>query len=459
MRRRRDQHVTGQTRRRALSRRTFLGGAAATLALPFLEAMRPTLVRAAGVDGVAEEAPRRLLFYYVPNGIHMPAWTPVAEGAGYDLPPILASLAPVHDQVSVLTGLGNKPAIDLVAGDHARGTGAFLTCVLPRKSEGENIVNGKSVDQFAAEAIGSATLFPSLQLGTVNSVAIGTCDSGYSCTYSRNISWAGPSQPLPKISNPRVLFDRLFAGMDPTLTTAELGRRRRLRTSVLDYAAEDAKRLQALVGASDRAKLEEYLTSVREVETLIEASSVVPKCEVPGQPGEDLPFPALVEAMHELMVLAFQCDLTRVASFMFGDAGSNRGFEHLGISGAHHQISHHQGDPENLAKLQAIDTWEVEQLSNLLQRMQGVTEGEASLLDNSLVYWSSEIEDGDAHRHTNLPILLAGRAGGLVDAGRHIVYGAEEPVADLYITLLSTVGVGVDSFGDDGTGPLAGVLV
>lgn len=461
MKRQQRDHLSQQPRqpssRRRLSRRTFLGGAGAAIALPWLEAMLPgvrRMARAAGDD----ERPRRLLFYFVPNGIHMPAWTPTADGPGFDLPPILAALEPVRSRVSIISGLGNRPAIVPVAGDHARGTGSFLTCVTPTKSDGADIFNSISVDQVAARAKGADTPYPSLQVGTTTGTNVGTCDSGYACAYSRNISWAGPSTPLPKLSSPRVLFDRLFAGADPGATLEERERRTRLRKSVLDYGRQDAKRLQTRLGSSDRAKLDEYLTSVRALENLIDSLTGGPVCEAPPRPGSDLEFPALVKAMHELMVVAMQCDQTRIISFMLGDGGSNRSFPFIDVKGAHHSISHHQNDPQNLADIEAINTWEVAQLANLLERMDSIQEVGGSMLDNSLVFWSSEIEDGNAHRHTNLPVLLAGSAGGRFHAGSHVRLAEERPLADLYIAMLEAFGVSVESFGSDGTHALPGLL-
>ncbi len=452
MRRRRD-HITGQRRGRALSRRTFLGGLGAALSLPWLEAMAP--VGRALADTPA--APNRLLFYFVPNGLHMEAFTPKQTGTGYDLTPILAPLAAHQSKLNVLSGLANVNAIVPVAGDHARGTGSFLTCVTPVKSEGADVFNGKSVDQVAAEAIGDATLFPSLQLGTVNAISIGSCDSGYSCAYSRNISWAGPSTPLPKISKPQVLFDRLFGGMDPAATEEEIARRRLLRTSVLDNALEDAVRLQALLGKGDQLKVGEYLESVYEVEQLIQQAAEAPACAVPTAPGAELDTPALLQSMSDLMAIALTCDMTRVITFMLGDGGSNRSYDFIGVPGAHHEISHHQNDPGNWEKLTTIDIWETEQLAYLLDRLDAVDEGDGTLLDHSAVFWSSEIEDGNSHAHKNLPVLLAGGASGQIPTGRHLVYEDEEPMADLFVSLLETVGVEVDTFGADGTGPLAGL--
>ena len=443
------------SRRFTLSRRAFLGGAAAMIGLPYLEAMWP-----GGRNGavLASEGPRatRLLYYYVPNGMHMASWTPATTGADFALTPILSPLAPVRDDISVLTNVSNRNAIDSVAGDHARGTGSFLTARLPRRSEGDDIENGISVDQVAASAVGGEDRFASLQLGMEGGLSIGSCDSGYSCAYSRNISWAGPATPLPKMTSPTVVFDRLFGGVDPELTQLEIARRRQYRRSVLDYAMDDAARLQTRLGATDRAKVDEYLTAVRELELRIDRLAT-DACGTDVTVPENwlVDIPAYSRIMNELMVLALQCEMTHVVSFMLGNGGSNRSYDFIGVSGFHHEISHHQNRPENFEKLEAIDTWEVEQLSHLLQRMKSVENPDGTtLLDDSLVFFSSEIEDGNAHRHTNLPIVLAGGGGGTIAQGRHLRFEPERPIADLFITMLGAVGVDVESFGGDGTAPI-----
>ena len=431
----------------SLTRRTFLAGAGATIALPFLES----------AAWAQEAAGKRLLFYYVPNGIHMPAWTPSAAGRPYELTPILQSLAPVKDKLLVLTGLANPPARPDGPGDHAAGTGSFLTCTHVFKTEGADIQNGISVDQVAAATVGAQTSFPSVQLGVDGGGSVGNCDSGYSCAYSRNISWAGPTTPLPKAVNPQLVFDRLFAGFDSRSTAEERAKRTRYRASILDYASGRARTLQARLGARDRAKLDEYLTSVRALEVRI-AESDTAQCIAEDRPDRDVPFQEHARLMSDLMVLAFQCDQTRIVSFMLGNAGSGRAFPFLGVNGAHHEISHHQNQQENFDQLQIIDTWEVEQLAYLLQAMDAVDEGNGTtLLDNTLVFFSSEIEDGNAHRHSNLPVLLAGGGALGVDSGRHVVYRDNEPIANLFVSMLQLSGVPAATFGDNGTGPLPGL--
>lgn len=431
-----------------ISRRTLLRGAGAAIGLPMLEAMVPSTARAQSAA-----APKRLLFYYVPCGIHMPAWTPSNEGAGYDLKTILSPLESLKDQVLVLSGLENRNARPDGPGDHASGTGAFLTCAHPFKTSGANIRNGISVDQVAANAIGSETLFASLQLGSDGGAGTGNCDSGYSCAYARNISWASETQPLPKETNPRALFDRLFGGTDPLATLEQQRRRRLYRRSVLDFVKQDAATLKTKLGRTDNRKMDEYLTSIREIEMRIEMEGLEPVCAAERPDGSD-DIRARVRNMTDLMVLAFQCDFTRITTFMLGNAGHNRSFSFIGVPEQHHDLSHHQNDQQKFAKLTDIGRWEVEQLAMLLTKMKAIEEPGGTMLDNSLVFFSSEISDGNRHNHDDLPVLLAGGGGGAVRSGRHVRYD-RTPIANLFRSMLGSVGVDGSNFGEDGTGPLA----
>jgi len=438
---------------RKSSRRAFLGGAGAVLALPWLESAFPARARA------QNKPPVRFLGYYVPNGIRMSDWTPTAEGVGYALPKILASLAPLQDQVSVLTGLANKPAKPDGPGDHASGTAAFLTVAHPFKTEGADIANGISLDQQLAATLGGDTTLRSLQLGIDGGSNAGGCDSGYSCAYTSNVSWTGPATPLPKLTDPRTAFDRLFAGLDPRASQAEITARLRRNKSLLDYVLADAQSLGMRLGSHDRRKLDEYMSSVRELELRLDmAAGSGPMCDPGMSPGKDnIAYPDKVLLMSDLMVLAFQCDVTRFTTFMLGNAGSNRSYDFIGVSGAHHEISHHMDNPEQLDKLTIIDTWEVEQLVYLLTKMAAIDEGGESLLHNSLVFFSSEIEDGNSHAHTNMPILLAGTAGGAFTPGKHIRWKDGSSVGKLCVSILQAFGLPDTKFGLDGDGPLSGL--
>jgi hypothetical protein len=434
---------------RRLSRRALLGGAGALVSLPLLESLLPRAARA------QDTAPVRFLAFYVPNGIHMAEWTPSTTGAGYQLTPILAPLANVKSKLSVLSGLDSAPGESDGPGDHASGTGSFLTAAHVYKTEGADIQNGISVDQVAANAIGELTTIPSMQLGIQGGADAGGCDSGYSCAYTRNISWASATQPLNKITNPQVVFDQLFAGYDPEATAEELAKKRAYRLGVLDYVRQDAKSLQLKLSYADKLKLDEYLTGVDELEKKIIKAASGPQCIPPEEPGSGLDYPDHVRAMLDLMVVAFACDSTRIISFMLGNAGSNQSYSFIGVPGAHHEISHHQDQQSNFDMLRQIDIWEVEQLAYLLEKLDAIEEGEGStMLDHSIVYFSSEIEDGNSHSHYNLPVVLAGGGGGAFSPGRHVTYD-EAPMGNLFISILEAMGVETSTFGDDGTAPLS----
>lgn len=437
-----------------ISRRAFLGGAGAAIALPFLESLWPRRA------GAAPTPPKRFLAYYVPCGIVMKDWTPPGMGGiNWPMTPILQPIAALRSKVTIITGLSNRAAIPDGPGDHASGTAAFLTARHPYKTDGVNIKNGISVDQAAAGVLGAKSPFPSLQLGIDGGTSVGGCDSGYSCAYARNISWAGDATPLPKLVNPQAVFDRLFAGTDALLSPEEKARRLKHKTSVLDFVTADAQRLQSRLGSTDRKKVDEYLTGVRALETRLQTQGNM--CNAGARPPDNFDYPAQVALMTDLMALAFQCDQTRVASFMLGNAGSNRTYDHIGVPDAHHELSHHMGDAGKLAKLTKIDTWEVQQLADLLAKLDKIDEGGSSVLDNSLVFFSGEIEDGNTHSHLNMPVLVAGKAGGALAkaAGKQIVYSQERSFGDLFLTFLMALGVpGVTSFGDNGKAPLGELL-
>ena len=426
------------------SRRAFLGGGAAVISLPWLESLRHP-AHAGPNDG---NCPVRLVWVYAPNGMMMADWTPSATGPEYDLPRILTPLESIQSMVSVHTGLANMPASVPVAGDHARGTGSYLSCVTVEHTSGDDIYNGISIDQVAAEAIGDQTLFPSLELGAVGGVGVGDCDSGYSCAYSRNISWMNATTPMAKTIDPALLFDRLFAGFDPDLTQADIDRRLRWRTSVLDTVTGEATSLSSKLAPSDRAKLDEYLTGIRELEQRIN-SGLGGEC-VPGtKPSSSLDYSTQIAAFNALIVKALECDLTRVVTMMLENAGSNRTFDFLGVTGAHHELSHHQGVAGTTEDLVTIGTWEVQQFADLCLAMQEVLEPDgSSLLDNSLVHFSSEISDGDWHNHDDLPVLLAGGGGGAHRVGEHIEHTPGTPIANQFLGMLDAAGVQPGSHGD-----------
>jgi hypothetical protein len=441
-------YASRKSRRAQPSRRRFLGGAASLVALPWLASLAPRSASA------RVASPRRFIAFYVPNGIRMDAWTPSTTGPEYALTPILSPLSSIRQKVLVLSGLANAPAHPDGPGDHAAGTAGFLTCRHVVKTDGAGIRNGISVDQAAAQALGRATRIASLQYGIDSGSGVGNCDSGYSCAYVRNISWASESQPLPKLTSPEAAFSSLFDGADRSLSAAERARRRRDRSSVLDYVRGEAQGLSHALSISDRLKLDEYLTGVRELERRVQGADLV-TCVAPSEPASSLRYPEHVRLMLDLIVLALKCDATRIVSFMLGNGGSTRSYDFLGVHGGHHDISHHQKRTENLDKLQIIDTWEVAQFAYLLKSMDAVDEGDGTLLDHSAVFFSSEIEDGDTHSHYNLPVLVGGGLGGAIPTGTHLRTPYNAPLGGLFLTLLAGLGVPAARFGDDGSAPLA----
>lgn len=440
-----------------VSRRDALRGLGVALTLPWLESLAPAIA-----FGKSNEAspPRRMAFIFVPNGVHLPNWTPQSEGFGFQLPSTLEPLANVQEELLVLSGLthdkgranGDGP------GDHARSASVFLTGAQPRKTDGANIRSGLSVDQAAAQQIGGATKFPSLELGCEPGRSAGGCDSGYSCAYSSNISWAGESSPMGKETNPRSVFERLFSPDGIRTMDKDAARRQALKKSVLDFISEDAQRLQRKLGANDNKKLEEYLTGVREVERRIELaegeSLDVKDVDYEAPAGIPSEYGEHIRLMCDMMVMAFQTDLTRISSFMFADAGSNRSYRQIDVPDGHHTLSHHQSDPKKLGKISKINRFHVAQFAYLLEKMKSIPEGDGSLLDNCMVCYGSAISDGNRHNNENLPILLAGRGGGSIDPGRHVRFQEETPLCNLFMSMLDRVGAPVDFIGDS-TGRLA----
>lgn len=441
--------------RSRLTRRTILRGLGVSLALPWMESTAPRV--AAGTSVV----PNRMAFIFVPNGIHLPDWTPQREGYGYDLPHILSPLSPVQDDVLVISGLthdkgranGDGP------GDHARSASVFLTGAQPRK--GGDIRSGVSVDQVAAQAVGAVTRFPSIELGIEPGRSAGNCDSGYSCAYSSNISWSSESTPLGKEINPRLVFRRLFGDGTPFKEDKNARRRERLRKSILDYVAEDARRLQSDLGKNDQRKLDEYLDGVRDVERRMERDEdgfdVSADMDYPVPKGTPNDYGEHIRLMCDMMVLAFQTDRTRIATFMFADAGSNRSYRQIGVGEGHHSLSHHGGDSNKHDKLRKINHFHVQQLSYLLQKLKSTPDGnQGSLLDHSSICYGSAISDGDRHNNENLPILLAG--GSQLDLGRHVRVAPETPMCNLFMSMLDRFGAPVDFVGDS-TGRVSELVI
>ena len=444
---------------RRSSRRVFLGGGAVLVGLPFLESALPREVRAQ----TATPPPVRLVYVFLPNGLDMATFRPATTGAGWATTPMLAPLEALKADFSVITGLENISGRPDDLGDHASGTSSFITCAHANKSE-TDIRLGVSADQVAAQAFGSQTRLPSLQLGIDGGGGSGNCDSGYSCTYTRNISWADATTPLPKITDPKQAFDRIFAGFDPDETDAEAEKRRLYNKSVLDQVKTEATSLSAKLGYTDRQKLEQYLTGVRELEGRLVTTGPTVTC-TPGTPppvARGLAYDVHVRHMTDLMVTALTCDATRVISFMFGNGLSNKTHPFLGISGGHHDISHHSGDAAKIAQLAQIGLWEMEQVAYFFGKLKAVTEGDGqNLLQNSAIFVSSDISDGNRHNHDDLPVVLGGHGGGRLHPGQHIAFPntrnqPKEKMANLLVTMLQVAGVENATVGDS-TGPLANI--
>ena len=441
-----------------ISRRTVLRGVGTVVALPFLEAMLPRLRAAESIVSKAA-APTRMAFIYVPNGCHMEDWTPAKEGTDYDLPPILQPLSAVKSDVMVLSGLTcdkARPNGD-GAGDHARASSAFLTGAQARKTAGANFRSGVSADQIAAQKIGDQTRLASLELGIEKFRGSGNCDSGYSCVYEHTLAWRNPTTPLPTEVEPKLIFDRLFSDNpnDP-----ERLKRGRLRASVLDAVLDDAHSLEKTLGGADRQKLDQYLSSVRDLEERIHRAEKLPPVELPAGTTRPEQLPAdLTEHFHlvsDILVLAFQTNVTRVATFMFGREGSDQKYTMVGVNEGHHSITHHQNKPELQAKIRAINTFHIEQFAYLLSKLKAVKEGEGTLLDNCMLAYGSAIADGNRHEHGDLPVLLAGRAGGTLKTGRHHRVERETPINNLWLAMLERMGAPTKQLGDS-TGILQGL--
>ncbi len=442
-----------------LQRRTFLRGLGTAMALPFMESALPRSLWAAGA--APTKAPLRMAFLFIPNGAHMPAWTPATEGADFALPATLEPLAKLRDKFMVLSGLAHDTgfAHGDGPGDHARSAATFLTGVHPVKTDGKGIRAGISVDQVAAEQIGKHTRFASLELGIEEGRAAGSCDSGYSCAYSNNISWRSPTAPTGKEVNPRELFDRLFGDGRAEDKSQSRAKRDLEQKSILDLVRQDALGLRRRLGTDDARKLDEYLTGVREIESRLENAGdelfVEDRMARPrGVPKEYAKHSRL---MGDLLTVALQSDLTRVATWMFANEGSDKNYKELDVIEGHHTLSHHQNIAEKQEKIAKINRYHMEQFAYFLERLNSIPEGDGTLLDNTLIVYGSGIGDGNAHNHDDLPILLAG-GGNVSDVrlNRHIRYAPGTPLMNLYLSMLHTAGVEVDALGDS-TGPLEGL--
>jgi hypothetical protein len=458
--------------RSSLSRRKFLGGAAVAIGLPYLESLAPAR---AAVNCAARQ---RLVVGFVPCGIHMPDFTPTATGKTWGMPYILAPLEPIRTKIAVLTGVDYQKTAEPAEppGGHGSGTGSFLT--LRRVNNNANDPNRTSLDQrIAAETAACNRPLPSLQLGIKTSGD--GCDKAPSCSYLECIAWS-KNTPIPNVTDPRTAFDRIFAGFNPGASNAEADRRKLVRTSILDHVRSEATSLSGALGAADRAKMDEYLTSIRALETRIQNLGTTGgggSCSMPSKTTltDTSPYEQRVPIMLELAALALQCDVTRVITFMFARGTSMQDFKFLlGATAQHHTISHHGGNAENLRKLKEIGRWEMEQWATFLKRLDGMMEADGkTVLDNSLAYFNSEISDGNAHRKFDMPIVLAGSAGGKlkVDGTHHMYTRMSFPrptlgpsggphAIKLFVSIMNAFGISDQTFGDGSvSGPLPELMV
>jgi hypothetical protein len=429
--------------RKHLPRRAFLRAAGLAVALPLLDAMIPART-ALAKTAAAAGARMRMGFVYFPHGAIMDRWTPVAEGEGYELSPILESLKPFRKQLTVVSGLGNRPAQS--AAVHAIVPGTWLSCVHPRETH--EAYGGITVDQMAAAQIGQETPLPSLEVSTEAPGGGGACDRAYGCSYSGTISFRTPTTPLPMEYNPRSLFQRLFGRGN---TAAE---RKLLATqyaSILDMVTIEARDLRRSLGGSDQAALDDYLDSIREIERRVQKAEKqdLSALQLPDMPvGIPDAFNDQMNLMFDMMALAYQADLTRVQTFMMAAEVSNMTYNHIGIADAFHPLSHHQNDPAKKDKLVRIQRYHTEQFGKFLAKLAAMPDGEGSVLDNSILVYGSNMSNSDAHNQFPLPISIVGGGAGRMKSGRHIRVPDHTPLANVLLTLLDKVGVKEPAFGD-----------
>lgn len=427
-----------------ISRRTMLRGAGASVALPLLDAMVPALTATAATVASAENL-KRIGYVYIPMGYNPAEWTPSGDSLE-KLPSSLSPLQPVSDKLSVLTNFDLQNAYP---GSHATSNSAFLSAARAKRTESSDYYNGTTVDQIAAKHIGQRTQLPSLELSMDLLSTVGQCDNGYACVYQNNLSWASPTQPLPSEAHPRIVFESLFGnGGTPAQREAAL----RSRASLLDSITCEIKRLKNRVGTSDQNRIEEFMTSIREVERRIQLAEINAK----DNPLPDLDRPVGVpvsygehaKLMFDLQLLAFQGDITRVVSFQLAREASTRTYPEIGVSDPHHPVTHHGNDPEKLKKVAKINQYHVSLFADFLKKMDAIPEADGSLLDHSLYMYGSGMGDPNAHDHSNLPIVVAGGAAGKMKGGRHVRFTDSTPLSNLHLTLLNKVGVPLETFSD-----------
>ena len=438
-----------------LSRRTILRGAGASLALPWLEAMMPARASAA-----TAAAPVRMAILYMANGTREDMWTPDGNGRDFQLSPTLSPLEDLKDRLIIPTNLWNQSAKG--SEGHYIKTAGFLTSTTVTKTLGVDLnCNGVSMDQLAAQAVGQKTPVPSLELGIAPVTTGVDTNVGYTRVYGSHIAWSGPTSPVAKELNPRMVYERLLRSTKPQVSTAKDD------LLLLDEVRDDAKALREKLGQADRIRLDEYLSVVRSLEERVgrvklKQNKWTPRAPFPVElPPEEPPkvFAEHVKLMLDMMALSFQTDTTRIATFMFGNAVSGQNMSFIDtVSGGHHNISHHMNDKDKLRQYQLIGKWHVEQYGYLLRKLKSMQEGDSNVLDNSMILFGAGLRDGNKHDPHNLPLVLAGRAGGRLATGQHLMYDKDTPLSNLWVSMLHAFGTPVERFADS-TGKLPGVLV
>jgi len=453
----------------AMNRRRFLRGLGVCMALPAMESLMPRTLFAADAPAealratTATGAPLRTAFLYFPNGAIPGSWKPTGEGKDFTLNETMQPLAPLKDKFQVFGGLNDvsaSPGAD-GGGDHARANGTFLTSVRIKKTGGNDFHAGVSADQVMAQQIGLITPFRSLELSCDIVQNIGACDTGYACVYQHNLAWSSPTTPLTPEVNPRFLFERLFGSGPRNERQKNLTLRQQQQQSILDFVQSDSRALTKELSGRDKDKLDEYLTSARDIEQRIQraektrANQPQPDADAPA--GIPASFTEYVRLMYDMLHLSFQTDSTRIATFMISGDGSNRDFKEIGIKEGHHSLSHHRNDPATMKKVAAIDLWYVTQLAYFLDKMEKTKDIDGnSLLHNSQIVYGSGNSDGNRHTHVDLPIILAGGGGGTLTQGRY-VNQPNLPISNLYLSMMDRIGAkGIERFGDS-TGRLADV--
>jgi hypothetical protein len=430
--------------KKSISRRTVLRGAGAAMALPFLDAMHPAL-------GGTMKPVRRLAVVYVPNGIIMNQWTPAALGKDFEFTRILKPLEPFRDDVTILSGLANNAAMKAQGGGHAKASGSFLSGAVPKYTAGADVHAGTTFDQVAAKTWAAETRVASLQLGCEDSRMVGNCDTGSSCAYTNSLSWKNPDTPMAVDVNPKSVFERLFGSVDPSLDPATRARRALYRRSMLDLTLASTRKLEGELGPGERRRMDEYLTSIRELEQRmqsVEKDARVPPIDKPG--GIPFQFSDYVKLMFDLQAIAFQADLTRVSTMMIGREGSVRVYPEIDVPDPHHPLTHHRGHPDFIEKVTKINCFHAQLFSHFVAKLKSMPDGDGTLLDHSAVLYGGALSDGNAHSDVNLPLVLAGQVGTDRIGGRHIQFDvkAKTPATNLFVTMLDGAGIPLEQFGD-----------